>query len=94
MNIPNVLTSSRVALAFASAVALCVEIPYMKSAAFVLFVLGGLTDWFDGRIARKYNLVTTFGKFMDALADKIMVIGMFMVLFAFALYGDWTIPAL
>ena len=48
--------------------------------AAVLFGLTSLTDMFDGRIARKYNLITDFGKFLDPLADKVMIIGGFVAL--------------
>ena len=60
----------------------------------MIYCAAGATDWFDGYIARKCNIVTTFGKFMDALSDKIMVVSMFMTLFAFNLYSWFTIPAL
>ena len=48
--------------------------------AAALFGLTSLTDMFDGKIARKYNLITDFGKFLDPLADKVMVIGGFVAL--------------
>lgn len=88
MNIPNFLTALRVVLSFVTAILLCVGCKYFALAAFVLFVIAGTTDWFDGYIARKYNSVTVLGKFMDALCDKIMVIGMFMVLLGLNLYTD------
>mgnify|MGYP003297841932 CR=1 FL=1 len=56
-----------------------------------LIALSGLTDLFDGKIARKYNLVTDFGKFMDAVADKIMIFGALLALVAkFAIAGEKT----
>lgn len=90
MNIPNFLTALRVLLSFITAILLCVGFKYFALAAFILFVIAGATDWFDGYIARKSNAVTVLGKFMDALCDKIMVIGMFMVLLGLNLYSeDW-----
>lgn len=74
MNLPNRLTILRVILIPFFLVALLVPgIPYGKWIAFVIFVIASLTDTLDGMIARKYNLVTTFGKFMDPLADKLLV---------------------
>ena len=46
----------------------------------VLFVIASITDYFDGKIARKYNLVTDYGKVMDAIADKILVNGLLIIL--------------
>ncbi len=81
-------------MTFAAAALLFIDTQYLPTAAFFIYVVAGATDWFDGYIARKQNIVTTFGKFMDALSDKIMVVTMFMTLFAMNLYGNWTAFAL
>ena len=94
MNFPNTLTILRILLTFCAVALVCIDIPYFALTAFVVYVVAGSTDWFDGYIARKYNSVTMFGKFMDALCDKIMVVTMFMTLFAFDMYREWTLVAL
>lgn len=95
MNTPNLITLSRVFITIAAAVALCAGFRFSATLAFVLFVAAGATDWIDGYIARKYNIVTNLGKFMDALSDKVMVIGMFLVLLGLGLYGEsWTVFAI
>ncbi|NBJ92840.1 CDP-diacylglycerol--glycerol-3-phosphate 3-phosphatidyltransferase [Parablautia muri] len=74
MNLPNKLTMFRVILIPFFIVFLLIPItPYDKWIALAIFVLASLTDLLDGKIARKYNLVTNFGKFMDPLADKLLV---------------------
>ena len=74
MNLPNKLTMFRVILIPFFIVFLLVPItPYDKWIALGIFVIASLTDLLDGKIARKYNLVTNFGKFMDPLADKLLV---------------------
>lgn len=75
MNIPNQLTILRV-LMVPAFIACLLYIPDATVCGFVtagVFLLTSLTDMLDGKIARKYNLVTNFGKFMDPLADKFMV---------------------
>lgn len=74
MNLPNKLTMFRVILIPFFIVFLLVPItPYDKWIALAIFIIASLTDLLDGKIARKYNLVTNFGKFMDPLADKLLV---------------------
>ena len=94
MNLPNILTLLRVVLTFVCVALLCVGAKYTTFVALVVYFIAGVTDWFDGYLARKYNVVTVFGKFMDALSDKIMIVTMFMALFAFDMYRDWAISAL
>lgn len=74
MNLPNKLTMLRVIMIPFFIVFLLIPItPYDKWIALAIFILASLTDLLDGKIARKYNLVTNFGKFMDPLADKLLV---------------------
>ena len=77
-------------MTFVAVVLLCMDIRFFALASFIIYCAAGATDWFDGYLARKYNIVTTFGKFMDALSDKIMVVSMFMALFAFATVLCWA----
>ena len=72
MNIPNKLTIIRVIMVTLFVAAFLID-SISKWAALILFVAAGLTDMLDGMIARKYNMVTDFGKLMDPLADKLMV---------------------
>ncbi len=75
MNLPNIISLSRIPLVFL--IVACLYIPGTVGAvlAFLLFVLGSASDWLDGFLARKYNLVSDFGKLMDALTDKVFVVG-------------------
>lgn len=74
MNVPNRLTILRVIIIpLFVVVMLCPSLPYSDYIAGGFFIAACLTDFFDGYLARKYNQVTTFGKFMDPLADKLLV---------------------
>ncbi|MBE6836643.1 MAG: CDP-diacylglycerol--glycerol-3-phosphate 3-phosphatidyltransferase [Ruminococcus sp.] len=74
MNLPNKLTVLRVIMIpFFMAALLVDKIPFNIFIALAFFAIASITDWFDGKIARKYSLVTTFGKFLDPLADKMLV---------------------
>ncbi len=91
MNFPNQLTVGRLVLTAAFVAALSVDIPWADTAALLLFLIGGLTDYIDGAIARRYNLITDFGKLMDPLADKIMVCSAFILLTARSLVPPWIV---
>ena len=75
MNLPNKLTILRVLMIpfFVFFMLYPAQAGYMKWIALVIFAAASLTDLLDGKIARKYNLITNFGKFMDPLADKLLV---------------------
>ena len=74
MNLPNKLTVLRVILIPVFILfLLCSAIPLNVLWALVVFAVASITDMLDGKIARKHNLVTTFGKFLDPLADKLLV---------------------
>ena len=76
MNLPNKLTVLRVCMIPFFVVMLLLnggENQTYRYIATAIFIVASLTDMLDGKIARKYNLVTNFGKFMDPLADKLLV---------------------
>lgn len=74
MNLPNKLTVARILLVPFFVAALLIPFPLHNLTALAIFAAASLTDLFDGKIARKQNLVTDFGKFADPLADKILVL--------------------
>ncbi len=82
MNLPNKLTVARICIVPFFMVFMLIEIPFRFDGAFfcriisaLLFLAAAITDHMDGKLARKHNLVTNFGKFLDPLADKMMVLG-------------------
>ena len=92
MNLPNKLTILRVSLIPFFLIALMVDgIPYGKWIALSIFVIASLTDMLDGKIARKYNLITNFGKFMDPLADKLLVSSAMIALIDMGRIPAWAV---
>jgi CDP-diacylglycerol--glycerol-3-phosphate 3-phosphatidyltransferase len=80
MNLPNRLTVSRFVLTAAFLAALFTQFRFNTTVALVLFVAAGITDWMDGAIARRRNLITNFGTLLDPLADKILTCCAFIAL--------------
>jgi CDP-diacylglycerol--glycerol-3-phosphate 3-phosphatidyltransferase len=80
MNLPNLLTLSRIPLMFIIVGLLYMNWTGAATLAFVLFVVAGVTDWLDGMVARKQGLVSTFGILMDALTDKVLMLGLMIAL--------------
>ena len=91
MNLPNKLTMLRVILIPFFVV--CELIPYSwgKWAALVIFVAASITDKLDGTIARKYNLITNFGKFMDPLSDKLLVCSAMICFVGLGTLAPWIV---
>jgi CDP-diacylglycerol---glycerol-3-phosphate 3-phosphatidyltransferase len=94
VNLPNVLTLSRIPILFGIVAFLYAPFTGASTIAFVLFVVGALTDWADGYYARKQGLVSNFGKLMDALTDKVFMVGLFITLLAAHKLPAWTLPLL
>ncbi len=75
LNLPNVLTLIRMPLTFAIVVLMYGQWVGAATLAFWLFIAAAISDWLDGKLARERNSVSDLGKFMDALADKVLVLG-------------------
>jgi CDP-diacylglycerol---glycerol-3-phosphate 3-phosphatidyltransferase len=73
LNVPNVLTVLRILLVPVLVVALTVETPNGDTIAAVVFAIAAITDGLDGYIARSRRAITTFGKVMDPIADKMLI---------------------
>ena len=101
MNLPNKLTLLRVVMIVPFVLCLLAShqkwqflggaADYLEYVALLIFVLASLTDLIDGKIARKYNLVTNFGKFMDPLADKLLVCAAMIVLVEMGRIPSWVV---
>jgi CDP-diacylglycerol--glycerol-3-phosphate 3-phosphatidyltransferase len=90
MNWANRLTVSRLVLTILFVAALNSRWIYASTAALIIFILAGITDYFDGEIARRYGEVTNFGKLMDPLVDKIMMAAAFISLVPLGAIPAWA----
>ena len=90
MNLPNKITTFRMVLVVILVAILLLPFDYGMVGnsslswkyliAFIIFIVASISDYFDGHIARKYNLITTYGKFMDPIADKLLVNSSFIIM--------------
>jgi CDP-diacylglycerol--glycerol-3-phosphate 3-phosphatidyltransferase len=90
MNWANRLTISRLALTIVFVAMLNCNWAYARSVAFVIFIIAGVTDFIDGEIARRWGIVTNFGKLMDPLVDKIMMAAAFISLVPMKAIPAWA----
>jgi len=91
LNLPNKLSIARTVCIPVIVVLLYIRNPGYRIAAGVLFILACLTDFFDGRIARKRNLITDFGKFIDPVADKLLVLTTLIMLVHLEMMPAWVV---
>ena len=93
MNLPNKLTILRVCMIPFFVLFMLTDLggPYGKYISVLIFAAASFTDFLDGKIARKYHLVTNFGKFMDPLADKLLVCAAMICLIEKGRLASWIV---
>ena len=91
MNVPNRLTVSRFVLTAIFLIVVFSEVAYGESISLLIFGVASLTDYFDGMIARRDNLITDFGKLMDPLADKILTCSAFIAFVGLGKVSAWMV---
>src|SRR6266850_331704 len=91
MNLPNKLTISRFILTVAFLAVIYLQVPFHVTISLVLFCAAGISDFLDGQIARRRNLITNFGILMDPLADKIMVCSAFIAFVGLNWIPAWMV---
>ncbi|NQT89805.1 MAG: CDP-diacylglycerol--glycerol-3-phosphate 3-phosphatidyltransferase [Candidatus Omnitrophica bacterium] len=91
MNLPNKLTISRIVMTFVFMFFLFTRWEYGKMAALITFALASFTDYLDGWIAKKRGLISDFGKLMDPIADKILILAAFLAFVEMKLIPAWTV---
>ncbi len=94
-NVPNILTLSRILVIPALIGSFYLDFPYSNWVAFTLFTMAGITDYFDGKVARIYNVTSRMGQFLDPIADKLMVVSVIvMLVWADTIYGIHILAAI
>ncbi len=91
MNLANKLTLLRVVLVPVFIAFMTIDALWAKIVGLVVFIVASLTDMLDGQIARKRNMITTFGKFADPLADKMLTTAAFLVFMQQGTIGAWPV---
>lgn len=91
MNLPNTLTIARIVLTPVVLLAYMLSFPYHFLVATLLYFIAGMTDFFDGKIARSRNLITNFGKFADPLADKMLTTAVYLALISNGYCNIWVL---
>lgn len=91
MVLPNQLTTLRIILTPVFLFLFLSENPILKQISLAIYILAAITDWYDGWLARKFNYITTWGKFMDPLADKVLTSTAFFAFVAIGVLELWMV---
>ena len=91
MNLPNKLTLLRIALAIVFIVLLFLPGLWAKVSALIIFILASVTDFLDGYIAKRNNQITDFGRLMDPVADKVLILSAFVAFVQLQLVPAWMV---
>ena len=91
MNLPNKLTLLRICLIPVFVILMLSQVSNFFLISCIIFIIASITDFLDGKIARKYNLVTDFGKLMDPLADKLLVLSALICMIEYDLVAGWMV---
>ena len=91
MNLPNKLTLLTICLIPVFVILMLSQVSNFFLISCIIFIIASITDFLDGKIARKYNLVTDFGKFMDPLADKLLVLSALICMIEYDLVAGWMV---
>ncbi|MFW5891338.1 MAG: CDP-diacylglycerol--glycerol-3-phosphate 3-phosphatidyltransferase [Nanoarchaeota archaeon] len=89
-HVPNILTIIRILLAVTIPFILLQNTLVMDITALIIFVIAALTDYYDGKLSRKHNIISTFGKMMDPIADKALTLTAFFMFFLFEYLPLWV----
>jgi len=91
MNLANKITLSRIALTFIFMIFLSRNGLWAKLISLLFFLAAAFTDFLDGRLAKKWNMITDFGRLMDPIADKILVLSAFIVFVQMQIIASWMV---
>ena len=91
MNTPNKLTVARIIATPIFMATMLINFPFHYTVSMILFIAASLTDLIDGKMARKHNLVTDFGKFLDPLADKLLTIAAMVMFCEWGMMPAWAL---
>lgn len=91
LHLPNQLTILRIILSPVFLFLFMANDPFLKQISLAVFIIAAITDWYDGWLARKYNYITQWGKFLDPLADKILTSCGFFALAGLGIVEYWMV---